>query len=313
MTRFGFVRAAITRPETFWRGLAVMALTIGLATGLRWLLGTAADPVPFVTYFPAIVLCTLFAGWRAGVVSILLSAAIVNTVFLGEPMRPRTDVQTAGMISLFFLSCLLLVAIAQTLRKTFRDLLVAKERSDFLNRELHHRVRNTLSIVQALADQSVRSDPQNFRSAFAGRLSALADAHDVLSRGSTDTCELKTVVQKSCEAFHHDGNFDFEGPPCRLSSETCLALSMALHELCTNALKHGALSVPEGRVHVSWSEPSDDETTLIWQEEGGPEVQPPTRKGLGTMLLTSQPEIGNADLQFHPRGLRCEMKLHVAT
>jgi two-component sensor histidine kinase len=312
MTRFGFVRAAMTRPESFWRGFAVTALTIGLATGLRWLLGAAADPVPFVTYFPAIVLCTLFAGWRAGVASILLSAAIVNTVFLGEPMRPRTDVQTAGMISLFFLSCLLLVAIAQTLRKTFRDLLVAKERSDFLNRELQHRVRNTLSIVQALADQSVRRDPQNFRSAFAGRLSALADAHDVLARGSSDTCELETVVQMSCEAFHHDGNFSFEGPPCRLSSETCLALSMALHELCTNALKHGALSVPEGRVHVSWSEPWDEETTLIWQEDGGPEVRPPTRKGLGTILLTSQPEIGKADLQFHPRGLRCEMKLRVA-
>jgi two-component sensor histidine kinase len=313
MTRFGFVRDAISRPETFWRGLGVTALAIGLATGLRWILGTAADPVPFVTYFPAVVLCTLFAGWRAGVASIFLSATIVNIVFLGEPMRITTGVQTVAMISLFFLSCLLLVAIAQTLRKTFRDLSVAKERSDFLNRELQHRVRNTLSIVQALAAQSVRSDPQNFQSAFASRLSALADAHDVLSRGTSDTCELETVVQRSCEAFHHDGNFDFEGPPCRLSSETCPALSMALHELCTNALKHGALSVPQGRVHVSWGEPWDNETTLIWQEEGGPEVRAPTRKGLGTILLTSQPEIGKADLQFHPGGLRCEMKLRVAS
>ncbi len=178
-------------------------------------------------------------------------------------------------------------------------------------REMRHRVRNTLSIVQALSQQTARSDPANFQSAFAKRLGALADAHDVLLRGSGETCDLAAIVEKTCSVFHHDGNFIFEGPRCHLPADSCVPLSLALHELCTNAVKHGALSVPTGRVHVAWSAPVDGSTTLIWEEGGGPEVRPPARKGLGTALLLSQSEIGKADLQFHPRGLRCELKLQV--
>jgi two-component sensor histidine kinase len=309
MTRFGFVRAAITRPPSFWHGLGITLGTVAAATGLRWLLGSAADPVPFVTYFPAIVLCALLAGWRFGIASIVLSAVIVNRAFLDEPYRWTTDLQTIGMIALFSLSSLLLVAIAQTLRRTFREVVAANERATLLSREMRHRVRNTLSIVQALSQQTARSDPANFQSAFSKRLAALADAHDVLLLGSGETCDLAAIVGKTCSVFHHDSNFVFEGPHCELPADSCVPLSLALHELCTNAVKHGALSVPTGRVHVTWNAPVDGSTTLIWEESGGPEVRPPAKKGLGTALLTSQGEIGKADLQFHPRGLRCELIL----
>jgi two-component sensor histidine kinase len=165
--------------------------------------------------------------------------------------------------------------------------------------------------VQALSQQTARSDPANFQSSFSKRLAALADAHDVLLLGSGETCDLADIVEKTCSVFHNGGNFTFEGPHCHLPADSCVPLSLALHELCTNAVKHGALSVPTGRVHVAWSAPVDGSTTLIWEEMGGPEVRPPARKGLGTALLLSQRELGKADMQFHPRGFRCELELQV--
>lgn len=311
MTRFGFVRDAITRPVSFWRGLGLMLALIAAASGLRWALGSAAEPVPFVTYFPAVVLCALLAGWRYGVASIVLSAAVVNLIFLDKPYRYTTDLRTAVTIALFFLSCLLLVAIAQTLRRTFGEVVAANERAALLNREMGHRVRNTLAVVQALSSQTARTDPANFQQAFAGRLSALADAHDVLLQGGRESCDLGAIAEKSCAVFGHDDNFRIEGPPCNLPADSCVPLSLALHELCTNAVKHGALSVPSGRVDVTWTRPAEGKTRFVWEESGGPEVRPPTRRGLGTVLLSSQREIGKADLQFHPRGLRCELLLEV--
>jgi two-component sensor histidine kinase len=293
MTRFGFVREAITSRNSFWRGLVVLLITVGTATVLRWALGAAADPVPFVTYFPAIVLCTLFAGWRFGIASILITAAIANWGFLEDPIRARSSIQAAVMTTLFVASCLLLLAITQTLRRTFRDMVAAQDRSEFLMRELQHRVRNTLTIVQAMAQQSARGDPADFISVFSKRLSALAKAHDVLFEGGHDGCELAEIVEKSCAAFHEEGHFVFDGPPCCLPEEVCIPLSLALHELCTNALKYGALSVPSGRVDVSWTAPVGEATTLVWEETGGPEVKPPTRSGMGTALLSS-PLLGKA-------------------
>jgi two-component sensor histidine kinase len=311
VTRFGFVRAAITHPMPFWQKLGITLAVVAASTGLRWALGSAANPVPFVTYFPAVVLVALLAGWRFGVASIVLSAAIVNLVFLNEPYRWTTDLRTAGMLALFFVSCAILVAIAQTLRRTFREVVAANDRSSFLNREMRHRVRNTLSIVQALSQQTARSDPDNFQSAFAKRLSALAVAHDVLLEGSGESCDLVAIVEKACAPFQHDGNIVISGPPCELPADACVPLSLALHELCTNAVKHGSLSVREGRVHLAWDAPNDGTTKLVWEESGGPQVRPPTRSGLGTVLLSSQREIGKAEMQFHPRGLRCELSLRV--
>ncbi|WP_370516107.1 sensor histidine kinase [Novosphingobium sp. Gsoil 351] len=177
-------------------------------------------------------------------------------------------------------------------------------------RELRHRVRNTLTIVQAMAQQSARSDPTQFIPVFSKRLSALANAHDVMFDDPEGGCDLASIIEKGCAAFHEAGNFAIDGPKCCVPDEVCVPLSLALHELCTNALKYGALSVPAGRVHVNWTPPVDGKTTLVWEETGGPEVKPPTRSGMGSALLSS-PEIGKADLQYHPRGVRCVMMLKV--
>jgi two-component sensor histidine kinase len=309
MTRFGVVRAAILRPHPWWWGAAVTLLCIAAASAVRWALGAAADPVPFVTYFPAIMLAALLAGWRWGAAAIALAAATVNGRFLGMAQRWSLDGASLATVALFVLSSLVLVAIAQTLRRTFAELEAANRHAEFLNRELRHRVRNTLSVVQALADRSLRNHPDDFRRVFSDRLSALARAHDVLASGASERCDLGDVVERACAPFRDDGNIAAEGPACRIEGAACVPLALALHELCTNAVKHGALSSPAGKVALRWTADGEDRVAIEWIEAGGPPVYPPKRQGLGTILLTGQPELEGCALEFHPGGLRCRMRV----
>lgn len=312
MTRFAVIRAEILRERSLFNKVAVVVAAVGAAAALRAAMGAIADPVPFATFFPAIVLCALLAGWRFGIVAMIASALVVNWIFMAPRFTLVADHKNVGMVTLFFASSAILVLIAQNLRDALRELERANERASILNRELLHRGRNMLAIVQALAEQSVRADPAGFLPTFSKRLGALASAQSVLSESDGSTCSIGAIVEKSCAAFRSEGSFEVEGPACHLPAESCVPLSLALHELCTNALKYGALSVPSGKVRVVWGRPVGGATTLVWEETGGPEVRPPTRKGLGTLLLTSQPKIGKADLQFHPHGVRCEIVLNVA-
>ena len=309
MTRFGVVRAALLRKRPWWHGAGVALACVAAASGLRWALGRFADPVPFVTFFPAIMLCALLAGWRWGIAASGLSALVVNWLFLAPVSAWALDLASVAMVGLFVLSSLILVAIADTLRRTFVELEAANARSEFLNRELRHRVRNTLAVVQALADRTLRNHPDTFRQVFADRLTALAQAHDVLARGEAGSCELGEVVEKSCAPFRDGGNIETDGPDCRIDGRACVPLSLALHELATNAVKHGALSSASGKVVVRWTPDEAGKVAFEWIEAGGPAVYPPRRKGLGTMLLTAQPELEGCALEFHPGGLRCRMTL----
>jgi two-component sensor histidine kinase len=184
--------------------------------------------------------------------------------------------------------------------------------------ELNHRVKNTLATVQSLAAQSLRErDPQLARRAFEGRLIALSRAHDVLTQGYWKSAALRQVVEEAVAAFDRDdkGQILREGPDVEVAPRVALALSMALHELLTNAVKHGALGVPEGRVEIRWRRVEEDgrETLqLTWRESGGPPVSAPTRRGFGTRLIESGLPLelgGRATLDFAPEGLVCVVSL----
>lgn len=163
--------------------------------------------------------------------------------------------------------------------------------------ELNHRVKNTLATVQSMAAQSLKDlggGAVAGRDAFKARLLALSRAHDVLSRESWASADLRGMAEQAVRPFLGESGaglaprITLEGPDLRLPPEGALALTMILHELCTNAVKHGALSVPGGRVALAWAlESASDGRTLrmTWRERGGPPVVPPTRTGFGTRLL----------------------------
>jgi two-component sensor histidine kinase len=158
---------------------------------------------------------------------------------------------------------------------------------------LNHRVKNTLATIQAITAQTLRaaSDLPSAREALNRRIRSMAQAHDLLTLRAWTGANLTDVVMRALDAFT-PAQVKISGTPIDVSPKHALALSLALHELATNATKYGALSRPEGRVDVQWRV-QEGMLHLGWEESGGPPVGRPTQKGFGTRLLE---ELVNRDL-----------------
>ncbi|QZH76641.1 MAG: PAS domain-containing protein [Erythrobacter sp.] len=196
---------------------------------------------------------------------------------------------------------------------------LALERQSLLVNELNHRVKNTLSIVQGLAMQSFRgSESEAGRHVFEARLKTLAAAHNLLTEGFWGEAEVRDIVRQSAEAAAGDAvsRMEFGGDLVRLPPQTSVSLAMIVHELCTNAIKYGALSNATGSVRIWWETEGEDGRDLVfhWKESGGPEVTPPARAGFGTRLITrgiGDRATGTARMEFEPDGLLFSMRARV--
>jgi two-component sensor histidine kinase len=188
-------------------------------------------------------------------------------------------------------------------------------RSDALVRELDHRVKNNLAVVQAIAQQTIRTthSAEAFNDAFLGRLTALSRGYDLLAQEARREARLQDVLEHAIapHAAAADGRLSVQGPEVRLSAETAINFQMAFHELASNAVRHGALATAGGRVSVRWeieARGGEDRLALTWLERGGPAVTPhPSRKGFGLRLIgDGLPRSlgGKAELAFEPEGLR---------
>lgn len=191
----------------------------------------------------------------------------------------------------------------------------AEKQQQLLINELNHRVKNTLAIVQGLAQQSFKSDvPADVaRAAFNARLSALAAAHNLLTSASWERASLSEIISNAVRATAGAAwdQVTCDGPQVILPPQTAVSLAMAIHELSTNAIKYGALSKDTGTVSVAWhvSHGTDGPRLhLEWKEVGGPPVAAPTRKGFGTRMIERglAAELhGKVALEFALGGLRC--------
>lgn len=198
---------------------------------------------------------------------------------------------------------------------------LAEEQRLLLLNELNHRIKNTLATVQSIAEQTLRSanvDEQTRRS-LTHRLVALSQAHDILVQENWSAADLHAIVEQAL-APHGGRAFEVSGPPVRVSPQQAVALSLALHELVTNALKYGALSVSAGRVTITWNVAQDGQgrryMNLLWEEAGGPAVRKPERGGFGTRLLAKtfgRESGGQAHLEYRRAGLRCVLELPLST
>lgn len=174
--------------------------------------------------------------------------------------------------------------------------------------ELNHRVKNTLATVQEISWQTLQTarDLPTAREALDRRIRSMAQAHDLLTSRAWTGANLMDVVTRTLEAFP-PAQVELSGRPVELPPKHALALSMALHELATNATKYGALSQTEGRVTVQWRM-QDEVLQLVWQESCGPAVVAPTRKGFGSRLLEDllvRDLGGETKLSYDPAGVRC--------
>ncbi|MCB8820370.1 sensor histidine kinase [Microvirga rosea] len=196
----------------------------------------------------------------------------------------------------------------------------AEERQRLLLNELNHRVKNTLATVQFIVAQSLRTaaTPGQARESLEGRLIALARAHDVLTREQWEGAELKDIVSQAIEPFQNpdEQRWHVEGPEVRVSPQTALALAMTFQELATNAVKYGALSNATGQVRITWSAVEGsgspgNRISIRWEENGGPLVRKPTRRGFGSRLLEralAQDLGGEVRLDFVSTGVVCTVE-----
>ena len=194
-----------------------------------------------------------------------------------------------------------------------------EQRQSLLINELNHRVKNTLAVVQSLAQQTFRDVPDSARAMaiYKARLHALAAAHGLLTESSWSPASVREIVDLTVGAAFGatDGRVALEGPDYLLNPEVALALTMIVHELTTNAIKYGALSNEAGQVQVDWSvDPGEDCETLtfLWQERGGPEVHEPESEGFGTRLIRSgitSKRGTTVDVRYDPAGLACRLEV----
>lgn len=192
-----------------------------------------------------------------------------------------------------------------------------EEHLRLLVNELNHRVKNTLAIVQSMVAQTLRNCGDGAQAAgmIESRLLALAATHDVLTRKKWEGATVDEIVRTAI-AHCQDvaaSRFEVTGSDACLEPRRAVALSMALHELCTNAMKYGALSTPRGHVEIHWSRRSGDGDTLVldWRERDGPVVEKPASRGFGTRLLEKglpHDLGGEVTLAFRPEGVHCHIE-----
>ncbi len=201
--------------------------------------------------------------------------------------------------------------------KVGRDI-TERKRAEKLQRiltdELSHRVKNTLATVQAIASQSLARarSPSDFISSFGGRLQALASAHTLLTRTQMQSADIMALVNEQVLVGAANGDrISCSGPQLALEPQAAVHLALVLHELATNARKYGALSVPAGRLSVTWEVRTNGACSLYltWKESDGPKVSAPRGHGFGRALIeqTVRSHGGEVSVHYHRDGLICEI------
>ncbi|WP_312895248.1 sensor histidine kinase [Microvirga sp.] len=206
--------------------------------------------------------------------------------------------------------------VAAIMRNTAQILRKRQDQQTILIQELNHRVKNTLATIQAISRMTIRSshDMAAFEEVFSARLLALSGTHNLLTETAWSGVELRELLTKELEPFRGGPHLLLSGPAVTLTSKVAIALGMAIHEMATNATKHGALQASGGSVRISWSV-ADGILALKWQERCGHPIVPPSRQGFGSRLIqqTIVRELqGTVDMIYNNDGLHATFTIRLS-
>jgi len=247
--------------------------------------------------------------------AMLLSAA--NQLGRGEPVEfEHTSMQEANVVGEALKQASIEI---QSREASLRDTEVQRR---FVMRELSHRSKNLLAVIQAMVGNSLRMspDPEQFKASLTERLAGLARSHDLLVQTDWSRVGLKELLKSHINAFDDpaDSRLSMSGPKVLLSPQAAQHLGMAFHELATNALKYGALSRPAGRVTIRWdlkrTEGGKEILVLRWEETGGPKVKAPERRGFGSTVIEKFVASGpgsTSKLDWRREGLVWDLELEL--
>jgi PAS domain S-box-containing protein len=202
--------------------------------------------------------------------------------------------------------------------KIARDISERKRTEDHISvlaREAEHRAKNVLATVQAIVHLTEAETIADYKNAVEGRVQALANVHTLFVKSRWSGAELHDLVTKELAPYRKgDGTrVAIEGPAFALEPNAAQTIAVVVHELTTNAVKYGALSVIEGRIVISWTPNNSGRLVLRWTETGGPAVSTPTRKGVGTRVIASMIKQAGGEIRsdWHPTGLLCEISIPI--
>jgi two-component sensor histidine kinase len=338
-----FVTDPAQRTRNFTLGITAYVVTI-IATGAVGIAaGDATTPVILLVGL-AVVSATLvpWSPWWQFLTVLLIAATDICTVATVIPSPRLFWLQNVGTIAPTLAATVVIarvlhrqrVALAnaerdrrsreESLREANRRLETeihehqgTEDALRFAMRELDHRVKNTLAIVQSVAEQTLRgaSSMRDFGAAFTGRLQAMARIHTALAEGRWQGLPLTQLIELVVGPYgRYRESIVVDGDGAFVSSDLARVLGLTLHELATNAAKYGALSTTTGRVAISARVESDAEQQLhiTWCERNGPPVVVPTRRGFGMQMIEDALvyEVdGRVEVHFPPEGLRCEIRI----
>jgi two-component sensor histidine kinase len=292
------------------RDAAIGIVAAAAAVLLRYSFGLSPLILPFFTVVIAVCLVTVTAGFVGGLVTMLAGGAL-SWYFILTPGSAALNVAAAyALIGYFAVTTVILGTSLLYRRSEQRRQATAlamavqdAENQRLFAREMTHRLKNAMAVVQAMANQTFERDsPEVIK--FDGRIKAFADAQNLLNEHVEEpTASVREVVETATRPFSDRADrFQLVGEALALADQEVISLALALHELGTNAVKYGALSDVRGWVSVNWSG-ADGRWQLDWKEHDGPPVSAPFSRGFGSRLL-ARAAMG-AEVSFEPDGLRC--------
>ena len=285
-------------------------ICVAIATIIRVALGELSSAsTAFASYYSATLVAALVGGVPAGVLAAASGAAAGFWLFVPPDWKSHLfDQEQLVSAVLFAGSSGVIIWAAKSYRDLLGRLRDEEDRRQLLTHELSHRIRNTLSIVQSLIGQTLRDQPAALDKLNA-RIAALAATNDLLIKSEWRGVSLIQILSSEF-APYDPARFCIDGDDFECPSELATVLALIFHELTTNAIKYGALSVPHGTIALTWRN-RDGRIDFDWVESGGPQPAASRRQGFGTALLRKGLSQfgGSVDMEFAQSGLHCRFLL----
>lgn len=306
------VRADTRHSFLFEAGIGILCALA--ATAVRFAIPLNSQQLPTLGVVVALAIVTTFVGVRAGIATAVTGGLLAWYFFFNPYSWSLANGAWVPLVGFVVIAAVIITT--SHLYRTAERLSHAREleqvraqaaNSEMFAREMAHRLKNALTIVQAISFQTLGTATED-TSKFAGRLQALSAANDLLNEHvDRPSASLNDVVASALGPFGHPGvRFAVECPDIVLPAQQVVSVALALHELATNAVKYGALSDRKGQVSLRF-EDAGDRILLSWTEQDGPPVAQPERLGFGTRLLN---RFGiDTRLDYQPQGLRCTMAI----
>jgi two-component sensor histidine kinase len=294
--------------------VAFAVFCLAACTLFRWSISQIRPDTPFSIYLPAVLFATAFGGLRAGIATTIGGAVLgFALTFLNTPSE-----------SALFVLCLIYFVIAGLMiwgiqhyrslvihHRTISTRLIEEEQyRKLVVNELQHRLKNKLTTVHAVLRQLLYQQPEVFQR-IDGCLHALSATDDLIAHTDERGCDLKELLLSELGPYGHV-RFMLNGPDVYLPGKLAVSIALIIHELATNAAKHGAFSSSTGYLQLSWTF-EDAKLSLVWDETGGPHVEPPAHKGFGSKLIASalRPFDGETSVMYLSTGIYCTMRCKV--